>query len=113
MINGSLECAAPGRLRVRCGGQTNCTGNLAFSVECLSASSLKHTKSPNRPVDSKQFKKLLQGSLFFCSVNFNFTTITDFCCEFPLLPVVASSKQIVDLGFTKCCHSILVTVWEW
>lgn len=65
MINGSLECAAPGRLRVRCGGQTSCTGNLAFSVECLSASSLKQAKNPKRPFDSEQFKKLLQGSFIF------------------------------------------------
>lgn len=65
MINGSLECAAPSRLKVSCGGQTNCTGNLAFSAECLSASSLKQAKNPNRPVGSEQFKKVLQGSFIF------------------------------------------------
>lgn len=65
MINGSLECAAPGRLRVISGGQTSCTGNLAFSVECLSASSLKQAKNTNMLIDSEQFKKLLQGSFIF------------------------------------------------
>lgn len=58
-------------------------------------------------------RNCFKGLLFFPSVNFICTTITAFCCEFPsLLPVIASSKQIVDFGFIKCRHSILASVWQ-